>query len=255
MNLNKKINGLKGLFFVSACVLMSTTVSIAQNSAAGSGPAQQTVKLRPVDTGRSVVTFNIGGVKKPRYDSHLAIKSNLLYAVAALSPNLALEIGTSAHTSIEVLAGYNGWGNLWDHSDSGPDYDLDNHYKRRLNHVFGKAEFRYWLKGRFDGHFFGAGVFFADYHAGDLEIPLLFEREYDYDGVAYGGTLSWGYSWRFHRYWALEFGLGFGVAVFEYNKSLIEADSTGFNLVDLSRFRKTYFGPTNASVKIVFVIR
>ncbi len=160
-----------------------------------------------------------------------------------------------------MTAGYNGWGNLWDHSGGGPDYtggpdyDLNNSYKRRLDHVFGKAEFRYWLGDRLDGHFFGLGAIFADYHVGDLKIPLLFEKEYDYDGVAFGGALSWGYTWRFHRRWALEFSLGAGVAMLEYNKSLIEADSEGVNLIDLARFRKTYFGPTNAAVKLVFVIR
>ena len=233
---------------------------------------QQSVTLRPMDTGRNAVTFSIGGGGVDRsagagrrdsgrkYSSdgitdRFAIKTNLLYAGATLTPNLGFEFGLGRRTSLELSAGYNGWTNLWDYSNAGPDSDLRNHYKRRLDHIFGKIEFRYWFRDRFNGHFVGANVLYSDYNVGELKVPLLFDKEYDYNGYAYGGALSYGYLWRLSRHLAMEFTVGAGVVVLEYDKSFIEADETGYNLIDPVPYRKTYFGPTSAGIKLVFTIK
>ncbi len=220
------------------------------------------VTLRPIDTGRNAVTFTIGGGEKTKASfgdtPRFAIKTNLLYAGATLSPNLSFEAGLGPRTSIEVSAGYNGWTNLWDNGGegTGPDYDLNNNYKRRLDHIFGKAEFRYWFKERFRSHFVGANVFYADYNVGELGVPLLFEgKQVDYDGNAIGGGFTYGYLWRWSKSWAMEFSLGAGVAIMEYDKSFIEAESDKFTLIDTNPYRKTYFGPTSVGIKLVFTIK
>ncbi len=250
---------LRKLFVASICIFAGAAASLAQNRSSSSPPEQsrQTVTLRPVDTGRSAVTFDLSAVAGNSHAEvgRFRIKTNLLYAGAAMTPNLALELGLGARTSIEASAGYNGWNNLWDFSETGPDWDLDNNYKSRLDHIFGKVEFRYWLRNRFKGHFFGVSAFYTDYRVGDIKVPLLFERQFDYNGYGMGASLSYGYSWRLSRAFALEFTLGGGVAMLEYDKSLIEADSQDFRLIDSIRFRKKYLGPTNAGIKLVFTIR
>lgn len=292
MNQNHCSGLLRKLFIVSICIVAGATASFAQNSSSYSSPeqlqqeierlqrmleirqqmlqqeepqttaparqSQQPVTLRPVDTGLSVVTFDLGAVVGQRSTTQpgrFQIKTNLLYAGATMTPNLAFEFGLGAHTSIEVSVGYNGWQNLWDYAETGPDWDLNNKYKSRIDHVFGKVEFRYWLKDRFKGHFFGAGAFYTDYRVGDLKIPLLFDRQFEYNGYGVGTAISYGYSWRISRIFAMEFTVGGGFAMLEYDKNLIEADSESFSLIDPIRFRKTYLGPTNAGIKLVFTIQ
>ena len=284
---------LRKLLFASICIFAGVTASFAQNtslspeqlrqeierlqkqlelqeqmqgqqgysqasSARPSPQSQQSVSLRPVDTGQSAVSFNLsaitGGNSSTR-PGRFQFKTNLLYAGAAMTPNLAIEFGLGRHISVELSAGYNGWHNLWDYSNTGPDWDLNNIYKTRLDHIFGKIEFRFWLRDRFKGHFFGISGFYTDYHVGDLYIPLLFDRQFDYNGYGMGASLSYGYSWRLSKIFALEFSLSGGYAMLEYDKSFIEADSEGFRLIDTIRYRKTYLGPTGAAIKLVFTIK
>lgn len=226
----------------SVCVIGLATVASAQE-----------VSLRPVDTGRSVVTFDLGGDNEAA--GRFAIKTNLLYAGATLTPNLGFEFATGGRTSVELSAGYNDLEKLWDDAASGPEWDINNNYKTRLKHIFGKAEFRYWLRQRLGGHFVGAGLFYGDYNVGDLDIPLLFEREFDYNGNLYGASLSYGYLWRWNNLLAMEFNLGFGVAMMRYRKSFIEGNTESYELSNTITFRKTYAGPTAAGIKLVFTIR
>ncbi len=246
----------------SICALAGAATSFAQNSTYSSpqspqSRSPQSVTLRPVDTGKSVVTFDLSAISgnSSADPGRYRIKTNLLYAGAAMTPNLAFEYGLGERTSIEASVGYNGWHNLWDFSDTGPNWDINNSYKSRLDHIYAKVEFRYWLRDRFKGHFFGVGAFWADYRVGDLKIPLLFDREFDYNGYGVGAGISYGYVWRLSKLFALEFTVGGGIAMLEYDKSLIEADSEGFSLIDPIRFRKTYLGPTNAGIKLVFTIK
>jgi hypothetical protein len=222
-------------------------------------PPQVTI-LSPVDTGLNIVTFTLGADDDDSFGdpARFAVKTNLLYSGATLTPNLAFEAGVGPRTSIELSAGYNPWSNLWDNAGkgAGPDYDADNTYKRKLDHIFGKAEFRYWFKERFDSHYVGANLFYADYNVGELKVPLLFDGYMtDYDGNAFGGGVTYGYLWRWSRSWAMEFSAAVGLAVMGYDKSVIEADSTGYNLIDATPYRKTYFGPTSVGIKLVFTIK
>jgi hypothetical protein len=231
------------LVFLSVCLMGGAVVGFAQS-----------VTLRPVDTGRSVVTFDLGG-RTSEDHGRVAIKTNLLYAGATLTPNLALEFATGGRTSIELAAGYNNWGYLWDEAATGPEWDIVNNYKTKLNHIYGRAALRYWFRDRFAGHFAGAGLFYGDYNVGDLDVPLLFEREFDYDGNAFGASISYGYLWRWSRRWAMEFNLGAGVAIMKYRKSFIEGNTESYELKNEIDFRKTYLGPTEAGIKLVFTIK
>jgi hypothetical protein len=233
----------KKILLVPACLLLGAAAVRAQS-----------VTLRPVDTGRSAVNFNLG-VGESASPARFQLKTNLLWAGATLTPNLGFEIGLGKRSSIDLLGGYNKWGNLWDYGTEGAAFDNNNLYKRKLDHTFAKAEYRYWLKERFRGHFFGAGAFWADYLAGELDLPLLFEKEYEYDGFVYGAGLTWGWLWRWSPIVAMEFSLSGGVAFFEYDRGLIEAGSEGYRLIEVYRYKKTYLGPTGAGIKLVFTIK
>ncbi|MCL2691925.1 MAG: DUF3575 domain-containing protein [Rikenellaceae bacterium] len=167
------------------------------------------------------------------------LKTNVLYGVAAAAPNLSLEIGLGHRTSLDLVAGYNGW------RREGTD---ENNSK--LAHRIWRTEFRYWLCERFNGHFFGAHAFLWQYNIGGRNIPMLFEREYRYAGRAVGGGVSWGYHWAWNARWGMEFNVGAGVAFMHHDKYECHrcADALG-------NFRKTYVGPTNVGVKLVYVIK
>ena len=211
---------------------------------------QGSVMLRPVDTDRSV-SFNLGGQADSSVaNNNFAVKTNLLYGLGTLTPNLGLEFGLGRRVTIEAVAGYNNWHNLWDYSDTGPDSDIDNVYKRSFDHILGKLEFRYWFRDRFAGHFVGLNGIYADYRISELQVPLLFDKEWVYDGVGYGAGLSYGYLWRWSDRWGMEFNVAAGAVVMEYNKSCVDC-----GYPDTANFKKTYFGPTGAGIKLLFMIR
>jgi hypothetical protein len=213
------------------------------------GP-QRTVSLRPVDTGISAVTFTLGD-QSPRFDRYV-IKTNALYALGTMTPNLGVEVGLGRRTSIGAAVGYNGWGNLWDYSVEGPDYDPENLYKRRFDHVLAEVEFRYWFDRRFSGHFVGVNALWADYRIGETGLNPLFEKMYEHDGYAFGGGVTYGYLWEWSRRWGVEFTLGVGVAVLEHDKRAITVMDEGPVLADAVRYRKTYVGPTGVGITILF---
>jgi hypothetical protein len=253
------------LILVPFCVLVTVAA------------AAQSITLRPVDTGNSVVTFNIGSnrgvrgvdrdfrkVRVPRAKNfpasgadRMMLKTNLVYALGLQTPNVAFEYGITPRSSVEAAIGYNRWGNLWDFSKAGSDYDPDNLYKSRLDHFFVKAEYHYWLRERFAGHYVGGGLFFSKFNAGEFRVPGLFERVFDHYGNLYGIDAVYGWRWRFSRRWAAEFSVGAGMAVSVHDKSSIavDAESGGIVLYNPVRETKIFFGPTQIGVKIVFTIK
>lgn len=242
----------KRLILLCFCILAGAAGAAAQQYQQLPQARRGPVTLQPFDTGRSVVTFNLGGGDNGGVPGRFAVKTNLLYAGATLSPNLSFEFGVGPRTSVEATAGYNGWHNLWDSAPFEPAVD---NYRRRLDHLFAKAEFRYWLRERFNGHFFGAGALFADYSVGQLDVPLLFEKEYEYDGNAYGAAITYGYLWKLNRRWAVEFSVSGGVVMMQYDKSRIEQHTDSYTLNLIDKYRKTYLGPTAAGIKLVFTIQ
>ncbi|WP_307756628.1 DUF3575 domain-containing protein [uncultured Alistipes sp.] len=168
----------------------------------------------------------------------LAVKTNLVWS-AMLTPNLAGEIGLGKKTTIEVAGGINRW-NL-----KGSEED-----NKKLTHWMIKVEFRYWLCERFNGHFFGAHAFYGKYNVGGYNIPLLFDKEYRYEGDAWGGGVSYGYHLALAKRWGLEFTAGVGVARMSYvKKDCVKCGN------EVGHYNKTYFGPTSLGVKIVFMIK
>lgn len=169
----------------------------------------------------------------------IGLKTNLLYGLGTLTPNLALEIGLSEKTSLELFGSYNPW-RLKGSMES----------NRKLVHMVLRPEFRYWLCERYNGHFFGAHGIFAKYNIGSYEVPLLFEKEYRYYGIAAGGGITYGYQWILGDRWGLELAVGVGALWMKYDRYSCTYCSREFE-----PFTKFYFGPTNAAINLVFLIK
>lgn len=174
-----------------------------------------------------------------RVPSRFAVKTNLLYGAAALTPNLGIEMGLSRKSTLELSVAWNPFNK---------DGKGDNN--RKLVHFAVKPEFRYWLCERFNGHFFGIHPFYIQYNVSDRKVPLLFEKEYRYEGTGFGAGISYGYHWMLGKHWGLEFTAGFGGAFLKYDKYPRAKCSDA-----LGKFDKKYFGPTSLGIKLVYIIK
>jgi hypothetical protein len=169
-----------------------------------------------------------------------ALKINLLYGIGTLTPNLMVEFGLGKRTSLEVGASYNPW-RLKGSFES----------NQKLVHMIIKPEFRYWLCERFNGHFFGVHALYGRYNISEHQVPLLFDKQYRYDGHAVGVGISYGYNWAFHKRWGAEFTIGAGAMWMKYDRF----DDCRVCAYNSAQYTKWYFGPTNAAISLVFLIK
>ncbi len=169
----------------------------------------------------------------------LAVKTNLVWWAARATLNIAGEIGLGKHTSIEVSGGNNRWNlnGTWE----------DN---KKLTHWVIKPEFRYWFCERFNGHFLGVHAMYGQYNIGGYTLPPLFESGFRYEGEAYGGGINYGYHLPLAKRWGLEFTAGLGILWMDYLKT--DCEKCG---IEDGRYKRTYFGPTQLGVKVVFMIK
>lgn len=176
------------------------------------------------------------------YKSHpsFAIKTNVLYGAAALTPNLGVEFGIGPASTLSLSGSY-----TWYNREKKTESDT----KQFVHSVF-SAEYRYWFCERFNGWFIGGHALYSRYNISGHKVPLLFDKEYRYDGHAYGAGVSGGYHWAFARRWGVEFNIGVGYAYMKYDKfdcEVCDRDATGKT--------KNYFGPTKLGVTLVFLIK
>lgn len=170
----------------------------------------------------------------------LAVKTNLLYGAGTLTPNLAVEIGTGTKTSLVLSGSYNPW-NL----EGTPENN-----KKRV-HWVARPEFRYWFCERFNGHYIGANPFYNQFNISEYDIPFVdFKKEFRYQGNAVGFGVNYGYQLPLAKRWGLEFSAGVGVAFMDYD--VFDCTLCAGRLESKT---KTYFGPTHASISLVFMIR
>jgi hypothetical protein len=179
-----------------------------------------------------------------------ALKTNLLYDFAVLTPNISFELGLGKKTSLELGVSYRPWG--WKVTQK----DIDNNNNKKLVHMIVKPEFRYWLCERFDGHFFGVHLLYARYNIDGHRVASLFgkkplfSRDSRYNGHAAGIGLTYGYNLPIHKRWSAEFAVGLGAARLWYDQ--FECGPCNRNA---NPGAKWYFGPTNASISLVFLLK
>ncbi len=217
--------------------------------------SQQVAPPSPVYYGTAATDHNPFSftLREPGSDrDRFALKLNLLYGAGLMAPNIGFDIALGRHTTIGVAGGYSMWGNMWDFSDQGPDYDPANTYRRRLDHIAAGVEFRYWLGERFKGHFVGANAIWAQFTVGEAKLLPLFEKMNENEGFLYAGGFTYGYLWSFARRWGVEFTVGAGIAIVEHDQKAIGFADGTFTLGEPERYRKTFVGPTSAGITIVY---
>ena len=100
---------------------------------------------------------------------------------------------------------------------------------RRLRHWGIQPEVRYWFCEKFRRTFIGVHGHYADFNVGGVSV---------------------GHSWILKKRWSIEASVGVGYAHIVYDKYPCRA--CGTKLKDSS---KNYFGPTKASVSLIYVIK
>lgn len=170
----------------------------------------------------------------------MVVKANMLYGGALLTPNLGVEVATGRRQTFEFSGSYLWWGR-----ESAPS---DNH--KQLTHWMLRPEYRWWACERFDGHFFGLHALYARYFVSGREIPMLFKKEYSYDGYALGAGATYGYHWAFAERFGLEFNIGVGYAYMRHDRGTCRNCDW-----QMSAKTKHYFGPTRAGISLLFLIR
>lgn len=168
----------------------------------------------------------------------VAVKSNLL-ADALVSPNLGVEVALSSGWTLDVSAHYQPFA-----ADNG----------KRWKHWMLKPEFRRWLCTSFAGHFFGAHLLGGRFNVGDVRLPfnIMKGTRYNrYEGWALGAGVSYGYHWVLSPHWGIEASLGVGGAYLHYDR--YRCGHCGKKLERSAS--KTYLGPTQAAISLVYIIQ
>lgn len=167
----------------------------------------------------------------------VAVKSNLLYDVTT-TMNLGLEVRLARKWTLDVPFNYN----PWKFSDGA-----------RLRHWGVQPEVRYWFCESFRRTFVGVHGHYADFNVGGFpDWSFISENMQNtrYQGHLYGGGISVGHSWILKKRWSIEASVGVGYARIVYEK--YPCATCGSRLKDTS---KNYFGPTKASVSLIYVIK
>jgi hypothetical protein len=170
-----------------------------------------------------------------------ALKTNLFYGVATLTPNIAAEVAVAPRWTIEGAYSTNPW-NYKAGAAGEPS--------RKLLHGIARLEGRYWFCERYSRHFVGVHALYSEYNVSGYDIPLLFEKEYRYHGNAWGGGLVYGYDLPIGKSWNLEFTAGVGVYRMDYRRYSCVVCSEEFTPV-----KKTWVGPSRLGVSIEFIIK
>lgn len=167
-----------------------------------------------------------------------AVKSNLLYD-ATTTMNLGVEIGLARKWTLDIPVNLHPW-------DRGDD-------KARYRHWGIQPEVRYWFCERFRRTFVGFHGHFADFNVGhwpDRSFVSSNMQVNRYEGHLYGGGVSVGHSWILRKRWSLEASFGLGYAHIVYDKYPCEKCGS-----KLKEGHKNYFGPTKASLSLIYVIK
>lgn len=171
----------------------------------------------------------------------IAVKTNLLYDIAAYTANAGVEIGLAPRWSLDLSANYNGWTLSHD---------------RKWKHWLVQPEARYWFCDRFAGHFIGAHLLGGQYNIGGLKNNVSFLgtdfsklSDKRYQGWLVGAGVAYGHAWILGRHWNLEAELGIGYIYTRYDS--YPCAKCGRKIADDRSHH--YFGPTKAAINLVYV--
>lgn len=169
------------------------------------------------------------------YAQDKVIKTNMMYGISTLTPNLGAEMRVSERWSIEVSGSYNPW---------------TFSSNRKLKHWLVQSEARYWTREALNGHFFALHALGGQYNINKIRLPWNMGRElrhHRYEGWMAGAGIGYGYSWYLGKHWSLELEAGIGYLHLDYKKS--RCNTCGILLKESTR---EYFGPTRLAINLVY---
>ena len=175
----------------------------------------------------------------PLKAQNVVLKTNLFYGAYTLTPNLGVEFGLAKQSTLDIGAGYNPWNLAGSEGNN-----------KKLVHLLGEIEYRYWLCEKFNGHFFGLHVLGASYNISQYELPLLFgkgSKNFRFQGWAAGAGVSYGYQFILGQHWNFEFNVGVGYVRLHYDKYDCEKCANKLNTA-----QRDYFGPTRGALAFVY---
>ena len=179
--------------------------------------------------------ISLFGAKSNSFSQTIAVKSNLPY-LATSTPNMAVELGLSEKFTLDLSYGIN------------PFTFEEN---KKWKHWLAQTELRYWLHERFSRHFLGLHVGMSEYNLSRIKIPTVTDSQnFRYEGSAFMGGLSYGYSWSLGERWNLEASFGVGVMAIDYKK--FDCPECGKQLEEES---KVFIAPTKAAISIVYLLK
>ena len=229
---------------VALVLLFSSTVLYAQDrsvdeivtqelQAAGTPIAAQPIVQQET---ASFDTFAFPADYFPRF----ALKTNLLYG-ATTSMNIGAEFFLNRYLTLDLSLGWN----PWVHRDN-----------RKIAHWMVQPTLRYWIQEPFNGHFFGLSLMYSNFNVSDIRQPynwfgvLPGLRDHRFRGDAYSVSIQYGHQWVLSPRWAIEASINVGYMFLDYRK--YESGWCGHRLGSDQRH---YFGPTNASISLIYVFR
>ena len=120
-----------------------------------------------------------------------AVRTNLLWDIAAAEPNLGLEIALGQNWTLGANVGFKSWRRylLWEDDRTNPAQ------WRNLTLV---PEFRFYPKAAYEGWFLGADLLYSHFNVGGLTFPFGVYpdvKDHRIQGDLFGGGLFAGYSW------------------------------------------------------------
>ena len=160
------------------------------------------------------------------------ISTNGLYWLTA-TPNVGVEYSFHKRMSAVVNLSYN------------PFAFPDN---QKWKHVLVAAEYRYWLGSTFKGHYFGAHLTGSLFNMGNLPFGGL--KQYRYEGVFYGGGLTYGYQWIVSNRINIGADIGLGYLRLDYDK--FHCPTCGDQI---DRYKSNYLGPTKIGISLIYLFK
>ncbi len=165
------------------------------------------------------------------------LKTNLAHWAAAGTLNGGYEVALNREYTLELEGGIN------------PLTFKDN---KKFKHWIVQPELRYWPCESFNGHFFGLHALASEYNVGGLDIPvgrLSRLKEHRYEGLAFGGGVSYGHQWVMAPRWNFELSIGAGYAYLAYDKfACVKCGEK------IASENEHYLGVTKAAISLIFLI-
>lgn len=237
---------LRILYFVSVCLLMTVSADVAhaqvkQNERVSYDGQYSVISVRVDPRGKPGKAVPAREVRWPApvataHASKAAIKINFLYA-ATLTPNIGIEFALGKKSTMDISGGYNFY-----EPSSG----------KRWKHWLVQPEYRYWFCERFNGFFLGGHLLGGQFNFSKTDFPfnvLSDLKDYRYEGEYIGAGVVLGHQWMLGKRLNLELGIGAGYVRVMYDK--FGCDTCG---PAIESGNKNYFGPTKASVSLLFFL-